>query len=197
MRIISGGLKGRRIKFPENIRPTQQKVRKSIFDCLRNCIRGSIFLELFAGSGAVGLEAFSYGAAEVTFVDNDINCLRIIEANLKSLRQEAYRIYKKDSFLAVEELSEKFVKFDVIFLDPPYGRELAKNSLLKIALCDILTASGILVLEHNKKEELPDRCGSLILFKQKSYGDTVLSFYRKKPVTGGKDVSEGNLPRVI
>ena len=195
MRIISGGLKGRRIKFPENIRPTQQKVRKSIFDCLRNFVKGSIFLELFAGSGAVGLEAFSYGAAEVTFVDNDINCLRIIEANLKSLRQEAYRIYKKDSLLAVAELSEKAMKFDIIFLDPPYGKELAKNSLLKISVCDILSASGILVLEHNKKEELPERCGSLMLFKQKRYGDTVLSFYQRRQECARKQFIQARLTR--
>ena len=85
MRVISGKLKGRQIKFPKNIRPTQNKVRKAVFDCLGDSVKDSVFLELFAGSGAVGIEAFSYGAKKVVFVDSDINCLKLIEINLISL----------------------------------------------------------------------------------------------------------------
>lgn len=179
MRIISGSLKGRQIKFPKNIRPTRNKVRKAIFDCLGNFVKDSSFLELFAGSGAVGIEAFSYGAKEVTFVDNDIHCLTVIEFNLKSLGINSYRIYKRDSIEVLDFLDRRDFSFDIIFLDPPYGKELAIKFLLKIAVCDILAPLGVLVLEHHRKEELPGERGSLILFKQRRYGDTVVSFYRK------------------
>ena len=77
MQIISGSFKGRRLRFPKGIRPTQNKVRKAIFDCLGDCVKGSAFLELFAGSGAVGIEALSYGAEWVSFVESDSACLAL------------------------------------------------------------------------------------------------------------------------
>lgn len=178
MRIISGNLKGRQLKFPKNIRPTANKVRKAIFDSLGDFTKGAVILELFAGSGAVGIEAFSYGASRVVFVDNDISCLRLIESNLKSLNIVNYQIHKKDSLECIDYLAGEKLKFDIIFLDPPYGKGLARKSLLRISDYDILV--GILVIEHHKKEELPEDKGSLILFKQKRYGDTVVSFYRDK-----------------
>lgn len=137
-------------------------------------------LELFAGSGAVGIEALSCGARKVHFVDSEASCLRLIESNLASLNVTSYALHKKDSLKAIDFLSAQGLRFDIIFLDPPYRQDLAKKSLLKISVCDIFTISGIAVLEHHHKEELPKREGSLILFKQKRYGDKVLSFYRKE-----------------
>lgn len=187
MRVISGKLKGRRIKFPKNIRPTQNKVRKAVFDCLGDSVRGSVFLELFAGSGAIGIEAFSYGAKKVIFVDSDINCLKLIEANLSSLGIKPCRdkdgpgrqIYRKDSLEALCFFERQKLTFDLIFLDPPYLAGLAKKSLLAIASYDILNPLGMVVIEHSKKEELPQTEGSLILFKRKHYGDKLLSFYER------------------
>ena len=193
--------------FPSTIRPTQNKIRKAIFDCLGDFVKESSVLELFAGSGAVGIEALSCGAKEVTFVDNKMKCLRQIESNLTSLSITASLLYKKDSFKAIDFLAARGLKFDLIFLDPPYGfgyrkpnhssptygLDLAKKSLLKISVCDILAPSGIVVLEHHQKEELPERNGSLILFKQKRYSDKVLSFYRR----GGQNVPESNLSRFV
>lgn len=161
-------------------------MRKAIFDCLGDFVKGSIFLELFAGSGAVGIEAFSYGAKEVSFVEQDSLCLRLIESNLKLLGLESYRLYRKDSMDSFDFLSKKRLRFDIIFLDPPYLKDLAKNSLLSLSVCDIVAAQGVVVLEHHKREELPreavgngcDR--SLLLFKQKRYGDKVLSFFRRE-----------------
>ncbi|OGX26978.1 MAG: 16S rRNA (guanine(966)-N(2))-methyltransferase RsmD [Omnitrophica WOR_2 bacterium RIFCSPHIGHO2_02_FULL_45_21] len=180
MQIISGIFRRRRLSFPKDIRPTQNKIRKAIFDCLGNFVRKSAVLELFAGSGAVGIEALSCGAREVHFVDNQARCLRLIESNLASLKVTSYALHKKDSLKAIDFLSAQGISFDIIFLDPPYRQDLAKNSLLKISSCDIVTLSGIVVLEHHHKEELPEREGSLILFKQKRYGDKVLSFYQMK-----------------
>lgn len=135
-------------------------------------------MELFAGSGAVGIEAYSYGAKEVSFVEKDSKCLRIIESNLKLLGIETYSLYRKDSLDSLDLLSKKQRAFDMVFLDPPYLKDLAKKSLRSISLCDIVAPQGILVLEHHKKEKLPHEEGSLILFKQNKYGETVLSFYR-------------------
>lgn len=193
MQIISGIFRGRKLSFPKDIRPTQNKIRKAIFDCLGNFVKKSAVLELFAGSGAVGIEALSLGAGKVTFVDHEARCIRLIKSNLSSLnvtsygfgysvanhRPLAYALYKKDSLKAVDFLSIRGLSFDIIFLDPPYRQGLAKKSLLKICACDIVTPSGIVVLEHQHKEELPEREGSLMLFKRKRYGDKVLSFYRK------------------
>ena len=187
MRIISGILKGRPIRFPADIRPTQNKVRKAVFDCLAQAVEGAEFLELFAGSGAVGIEAISCGAKRVTFVDNDFNSLKAIESNLKELDldERHYRIVRSDAFKFLDDWAGKKTGFDIIFSDPPYRQFLAKNCLLRISACDILSRSGILVIEHHKKEELPRQAcltgrqeGSLMLFKQKSYSDTVVSFYR-------------------
>ena len=151
-------------------------------------VEGAEFLELFAGSGAVGIEAISYGAKRVTFVDSDFNSLKVIESNLKRLELDDrhYRIVKSDVFKYLDYSAMKKTGFDVIFIDPPYRRELAKNCLLRISACDILNRSGILVIEHHKKEELPRQAcltgrqeGSLMLFKQKAYSDTRVSFYRE------------------
>ena len=109
MRIISGILKGRPIRFPADIRPTQNKVRKSVFDCLAQVVEGAEFLELFSGSGAVGIEAISCGAKRVTFVDNDFNSLKAIESNLKELDldERHYRIVRSDAFKFLDDWAGK------------------------------------------------------------------------------------------
>lgn len=180
MRIISGSLKGRQLKFPNGIRPTKNLVRKAIFDITGEVIKGGRVLELFSGSGAVGIEAFSYGAKEVVFVDNDFNCLKVIEENLKSLGIASYYIFRMDSLDAIGFLAKKGLSFDFIFLDPPYNQGLAKNCLIKLETDDkILQHFGLAVIEHHKSEKLPQTQGSLMLYKDKSYGDTVLSIYMK------------------
>lgn len=180
MRIISGALRGKRLNFPKNVRPTQNKVRKAFFDILGDFVKDCDVLELFAGSGSVGIEAFSYGAKDVTFVDNDVRCLKIIEDNLKNLGLVSYRLYKMDSIEAVDFLANRGQSFDLIFLDPPYGQGLAKNSLLRLGACDILNPSGFVVLEHSKREELPGIEGGLTLYKRKKYGEAFLSIYDRR-----------------
>lgn len=185
MQIISGLLRGRRIKFPEHIRPTQNKVRKAVFDCLGDFVLGASFLELFSGSGAVGIEALSCGAKEVIFVDSDSRCLKAIESNLKYLSLSQFRLCKMDSLSAIDSFAKEKSSFNIIFLDPPYAKGLElKKCLLKIAACGILSPSGIVISQYHRKVELPKEVGngrgrSLLLFKQKRYGDTALSFYRR------------------
>ncbi|MDD5617683.1 MAG: 16S rRNA (guanine(966)-N(2))-methyltransferase RsmD [Candidatus Omnitrophica bacterium] len=183
MRIASGLFRSRIIKYPKNIRPTQDKIRKSLFDILSNVVGGSVFLELFAGSGAVGIESLSNGAKEVVFIDNDRKCCKIIENNLRDLGlvsgESNVAILAQDAFRAIEFLHKQARKFDIVFLDPPYYEDLAKKTLQKISACDILAPHALVVAEHNKKDVLEESYLNLTCFKQKRYGDTLLSFYRK------------------
>lgn len=178
MRIISGKYKGRTIKMPKGIRPTQDKVRKALFDTLGD-IEGLSFLDLFAGSGAVGLEALSQGAKEVIFVEENKRCLQKLKENLSSLSSLGYRVIELDVFAAIKQLGQKDKQFDIIFLDPPYYKEMAKKTLQTLASYDILTATGLVIIQHFKKDNLPSRTGDLSLFRQARYGDTVLSFYKR------------------
>jgi len=203
MRIISGKYKGRTIKMPKGIRPTQNKVRKALFDILGE-INGLSFLELFAGSGAVGFEALSQGAKEVVFVEKDRKCIEKIEENLSVLAFSRSRVLALDALVAIKQLGESGEKLDIIFLDPPYykrkvprhhasrssagdsgskvavmGESLSKKTLQTLGAYDILAPNGFIVVQHFKKDNLPDRLGDLVLFKQARYGDTILSFYKK------------------
>ena len=178
MRIITGKYKGRAIKMPKGIRPSQNKVRKALFDILGD-IKGFSFLELFAGSGAIGIEALSRGARDLTLVENERNCLLAIKNNIESLKLQNYTIYPTEALQAVEALHKKRKEFDIIFFDPPYYEGLSKKTLQMLAAYDILAPNGFIAAQHFKKDNLPDAVGDLILFKQSYYGDTVLSFYRK------------------
>jgi 16S rRNA (guanine(966)-N(2))-methyltransferase RsmD len=164
--------------MPYDIRPTQEKVRKALFDILGD-LTGLSFLELFAGSGAIGFEAVSRGAAELALVENSRSALRQINKNMEELKVQSCRLYPKESTAAIKRFHQDKRKFDVIFLDPPYHRQMAKKALQILGAYDILAPNGLIAVQHFKKESLPESEGDLILFRQSRYGDTVLSFYKK------------------
>ena len=178
MRIISGIYKGRLIKMPKGIRPTQDKVRKALFDILGD-IKGLSFLELFAGSGAVGFEAVSRGIKDLTLVEYNQNCLLAIRKNIESLKLKACNLYPKEAGRVIKAFYNNERKFDLVFLDPPYYKNLAKKTLLNLSAYDILAPNGWVIAQHFKKDVLPEIVGNLTLFRKASYADTVLSFYRK------------------
>jgi len=178
MRIITGRHKGRAVKMPKGIRPTQNKVRKAVFDILGD-VSGLSFLELFAGSGAVGFEAASRGAAEVELAEFDRASQAAIEENIRALKLGACHLRMQGAEEAVRDLFGLGKRFDLIFLDPPYYRDLSKKTLQTLADYDILSHNGLIVVQHFKKDKLPDTLGVLSLLKRSRYGDTVLSFYRK------------------
>lgn len=180
MHIMGGKYKGRAIHMPKGIRPTQDKVRKALFDILGD-IKGLSFLELFAGSGIVAIEALSQGAKEVVFVERDKRCLKTIKENILlvgSLGLDV-ELLGRNVFIAIKQLKQRKEKFDIIFLDPPYYRDLAKKTLQALSQYDILAPNGFVIIQHFKRDNLPDASGVLTLFKQARYGDTLLSFYRK------------------
>lgn len=184
MRIIAGTHRGRIIKIPKGktTRPTQDKVREAVFNIIREAIPESNALDLYAGSGAFGIEALSRGAQSSIFIDNSINCVKIIKSNLSALgfRAGQAQVLKKEVVKAIEGLKEKGLSFDIIFADPPYHKSLAKNCLIKIDACDILSQRGFVVVEHFVKDSMPEKTGKLSCFKERRYGDTVVSFYRKR-----------------
>lgn len=181
MRITSGIFKSRIIKAPDGIRPTLDNVRKSVFDILGERVRGARVLDLCAGSGAFGLEALSRGAGSCVFVDNSRASIAAIRDNMRSLKLsetgEIAVIYA-DSHAVMVKFA-RAAAFDLIFLDPPYYKSLAKKFLSLLCDCDILTAAGIVIAEHSKHDELPDKAGALTLFRGARYGDTAVSFYKK------------------
>jgi 16S rRNA (guanine(966)-N(2))-methyltransferase RsmD len=179
--------------MPKGIRPTQNLVRKAIFDILGD-IEGLSFLEFFAGSGAVGLEALSRGVKDLTLIEYNRDCVLAIRKNIESLKLKNCQLYPKEAEAAIKAFFNNGRKFDIIFLDPPYHNSLAtpnpigwvgvppsaaKKTLQSLASCDILAPYGLIIVQHFKKEDLPAALGVLSLLKRKIYGDTVVSFYKK------------------
>jgi 16S rRNA (guanine(966)-N(2))-methyltransferase RsmD len=127
----------------------------------------------------VGFEAASRGAKELVLVEYNRDCLLAIDKNIKSLGERACSSVPLETDKAIDMLYRQGRKFDVIFLDPPYYHGLSKKALQHLSGCDILTPHGLIVVQHFKRDELPQACGELNLVKEAFYGDTVLSIYRK------------------
>jgi 16S rRNA (guanine966-N2)-methyltransferase len=179
MRILTGLYKGKAIYAPAHIRPTQDKVRKALFDILGD-LDGISFLELFAGSGAVGFEAVSRGAKDLVLVEYNRDCQLAIRKNIESLKLKACDLYTLEAGSAIEAFCKDKREFDIIFLDPPYYRGESKKILQMLGACDILARNGFVVAQHFKKDELPKENGKLVLVKESRYGDTTLSFFKEK-----------------
>lgn len=180
MRISTGLYKGRRLEAPAGIRPTQDNVRKAVFDILGD-ISSLSFLELFAGSGSVGFEALSRGARPVVFVDSQSACVRVLNRSIEALNaRDACFVIGQDVSRAVQGLHRSGKKFDIVFLDPPYYADTAKNVLKTLEACDIVAPTGLVIVQHFRKDLLPLETALFIQFKQSRCGDTTLSFFRTR-----------------
>jgi len=182
MRITGGEYRSRLIAMPKGvkIRPTQDKVRQAIFNIVRD-FDGKKVLELFAGSGAFGIEAVSRGARYVTFVDNNFKCVETIRSNIQSLGvpESKYEIMHANGLSVLSRLEKEEDKFDLIFLDPPYYKNIARKCLINIDNYDILSPIGLVVIEHFKKDSLTVDLKTLIFGRERRYGDTVISIFRR------------------
>ena len=187
MKILLGNLKGRNFFMPFDIRPTPNVMRKAIFDILGQDVEELSVLELYAGSGAVGFEALSLGAKRVTFVESDPRNIQILEDNclMLGLDRESgprrFEIVHADIFFAVKQWSRTDRKFDLVFADPPYNDDLAKKTLKHLSAHDILQPNCLLIIQHHKRENLPEVSGRFNLIKQRIYGSSNLSIYEGKP----------------
>lgn len=182
IRILSGESKGRRLKGPghRRIRPTSARIKTSLFDLLRARIPGGTVLDLCAGTGSVGLEALSRGALEVTFVDRSPAALRLIRANLESL---GYRDRAQVHCAEADRFLRKCRRrFQVIFLDLPYGTAELDPLLLLLGRGIWLEEDGLLVVEHSRRQALPPACGRLVRTRSVRHGDTLLALYRHREV---------------
>ncbi|MBN1446085.1 MAG: 16S rRNA (guanine(966)-N(2))-methyltransferase RsmD [Candidatus Omnitrophica bacterium] len=189
MKVISGYLKGKRLIFPEGrgrkLRPTKDLVREAIFDTLRGWIESKRVLDLFAGTGALGIEAVSHGAQEVFFVESDRDAVNSIRKNIEYLNISDICTVKKGKAEKVIETLEN-EKFDLIIADPPYdypGNKIL-HILQSIAGLKVAGDEGIIVFEHGDRDKLPEVEG-LAVYKEKTYGKSMVSYL--KAVKNEKD----------
>jgi 16S rRNA (guanine(966)-N(2))-methyltransferase RsmD len=188
MRVIAGEAKGRRLKAPKGreLRPTGDRVKEALFNILPHDLSGRKVLDLFAGTGNLSLEALSRGAEEAVLVDISRDAVQVIEENVRGLGLTARsRVLTAPVFKSVRMLARREEKFDLIFLDPPYDKELVGETLKAIAAEGLLAESGVVVAEHSVREKVQERYGALVLADRRRYGDTQLSFfgYSKEPTT--------------
>ncbi|MDP2921522.1 MAG: 16S rRNA (guanine(966)-N(2))-methyltransferase RsmD [Candidatus Omnitrophota bacterium] len=181
MKIIAGEYKGRVIEMPKGIRPTSDKVREALFEILKGNVEGANFLDLYCGSGAMGIEALSRGAKKSVFIDNSNASISIVKRNLAKLAipETLYDIYNKDCIDILRRGGFQTLPYDIVFLDPPYYKDMAKNTLIELSSCDILTPYAVVVAEVFKKEALPEDIGVFRKTRSYKYGDTLLEFYKK------------------
>ncbi len=178
MRVIAGTLKGRRIDVPkwEGLRPTSDKLRETLFNVLAPRIEGALVLDGYAGTGAVGIEALSRGAAHVTFVDRDPRAAALIDTNLKHCGlTDRYAIIR--ARFAGTERPPAGGRFDLVFLDPPYGADELAAALA--AAGPLIQDGSLLILEHAKRDAAPDSSGALVRTREIVSGDSALAFYQR------------------
>jgi len=181
VKIVAGKNKGNKLKYLKDalVRSTSQKVREALFDIIMPHIDGVVFLDLFAGVGAIGIEALSRGAKKVVFIDNNIKCIKIIKENLEITKNSQYTlVYKNEFTKGLILLEKKKYLFDYIFMDPPYNKGFVNIALLEISRLSLLKKNGIVIVQHHKKELINNMINSLNLVKQKNYSETMLSFYQ-------------------
>jgi 16S rRNA (guanine(966)-N(2))-methyltransferase RsmD len=183
MRITAGEHRGRRLRSPKGARtrPTSDLLRQAIFNVLGARIQGARVLDLFAGTGALGLEALSRGAAEVTFVERDRAALASLRTNLAGLGLSSRaRVVAQETLAALDGLARAGERFDCVLLDPPYSGGLALRCVETLAPGGILSQNALLLVQAFHKTEVPARAGVLSQVWRRRYGETRLTLYRKE-----------------
>ncbi|RPH52343.1 MAG: 16S rRNA (guanine(966)-N(2))-methyltransferase RsmD [Desulfobacteraceae bacterium] len=181
LRIISGDLKGKKLLSPKGmrIRPTADRLRESIFSILSDRVSGSVVLDLFAGTGALGIEALSRGALFALFVDNDTEALLIIKKNIEicglRARIKIARLNIERNFI---DFRHMFANANLVFMDPPYNKNLIRPALENLSESRILENEALLVIEHNLLEKIPEEIPGYKLEDQRRYGKTLVSFIK-------------------
>ena len=189
MRIIAGKFRSRRLKGLKGLalRPTSDRLRETLFNVLADLVTGSRFVDLFAGTGAVGIEAFSRGAHEVIFVEKHPPAVALINKNLDSLEiRDHFRVLAQDALPALERLASEpttaHSPFDLLFLDPPYAEEAQYINVLSfLGKATLLAPGAVVAAEHLRSLDLPESFGKLERVRVLRQGDAALSFYRYRP----------------
>ena len=180
MKIISGKYKGRIIEGYDidGTRPTQDRIKESLFAMIQDYIYNSSCLDLFTGTGNLGIEALSNGASKCVFVDINSKCIDVLKKNLRNILEESYEIYKLDYNEALKMFKDNNIKFDIIFLDPPYNLECLDNIIKTIIEFDLLNDNGLIVCEYEFNNFKSEYLG-LDIVKDKKYGYKNIRIYEK------------------
>jgi 16S rRNA (guanine966-N2)-methyltransferase len=182
MRVIAGKFRSRLLKGPGmlRIRPTSDRLRETLFNVLGPSLEDSFFVDLYAGTGAVGIEAISRGAREVIMVESSAKAARLIRQNLDSLGiRSGAELIEAEAVRGLERMAARHLLADFMFLDPPYEKEREYGSVLGFLDASHLVAPyGIVIVEHSRKMELPQRFARLERSRLLEQGDAALSFYR-------------------
>ena len=181
MRIIAGALKGQQLVTPRGhrTRPTADQVRIALMDTLMPSLAGARFLDLFAGAGGVGLEALSRGAERAVFVERDAAAAAALRRNVTALRVARQTlVLPMDTGRALNRLAAAGERFDLVFLDPPYGAGLVEDTLLRLGTGAVITLDAVVVAQHFTKHAPPERFGALSAYRTRRFGETTLTFFR-------------------
>lgn len=181
MRVISGIRRGHKLKAPAgmDVRPTEDRVKESLFNILGTISPEALVLDMFAGSGGIGIEFLSRGARECYFLDKSRDSIKIIGENLSHTKlEEAAKVIKTDSLRFLDRAESMGLSFDYIYVDPPFKEaELFTKVLEKISKKDILGSDGLVLVEHEGEISLGE--GDLSLVDERKYGNKYISFYKK------------------
>ncbi len=181
MRVISGSSKRRSLRSLKGLelRPTPDRVREAIFNIIAGELPGRMVLDLFAGSGTLGIEALSRGAKEAVFIEAHLETTRILKENLESCQfRERGTVIRGRVEAGIKLLGKRRESFDLIFLDPPYEKALIARTLKALSPSNILKPGSLVVAQHSPREKFPEASGRLILEDQRRYGETLVSFFR-------------------
>ena len=182
MKIISGTLKGRNIEGYniEGTRPTMDRVKESLFGMIQDYIKDSTVLDLFAGSGNLGVEAISNGAKIAYFIDNNPEVIKVLNKNIANLDiKSKSRVILSDWKKALNTFATQNIKFDLIFIDPPYAYDVYEKILNKVSTLNLLSDNGLIIMEHSNLH-LPTTYENLTLYKERNYGNKSINIYTKK-----------------
>ena len=180
MKVISGTLKGRNINGYniDGTRPTMDRVKESLFAMIQTNIKDSIVLDLFAGSGQLGIESISNGANTCYFIDNNKEVIKILNQNISNLNIKSNsKVILSDWKKALNDFSNQGIKFDIIFVDPPYDYDVYEKILEKVSSLNLLNENGLIILEHSNLK-LKETYNNLTLYKQKKYGSKSVNIYK-------------------
>jgi len=181
MRIIGGQYKGRRLKAPEglSLRPTSDRLRETFFNVVAGRVEDSHFLDLCAGSGAIGIEALSRGAAQVTFIDQSRRAHQVISDNLAHCGITSdVKLVNRDALTALKYYAAHGLQFDLIYFDPPYDSGIYSPVMFLLGTRGLVTPGGLVVAEHRRKDNLATDYGELQRSRVLNQGDSALSFYK-------------------
>lgn len=194
VRVISGTAKGRPLKAVPGMatRPTTDKVKEAVFSMIGPYFDGGYALDLFAGTGGLGIEALSRGAERAVFVDIEKASVDVVRHNLQATGlAERAEVYRNEAMRAIAALAKRELRFDLVFLDPPYRMKHLEDIMLRLQAEELLAPRAWIVAEHEAEHRYGETVGRLVCKRRSVYGETAISLYRSGETSGTDETAEG------